>query len=72
MLWFLFPGFFFTRFRLQDAVGHGLQPHPGDVPGQVVQGVAVDGGGLAECCGHSDEARTIGPWFWKTFILEIM
>lgn len=62
----LCPQFLYARFGLQDAVGHGFQSNRGDVLGQVVQGLALDRGGLTECRGHPDEACAAGPRVWKT------
>lgn len=64
---FLSPGLFLRSFRLQEAVGHGVHASSREVPGHLVQGVAVDGRGFAEGCCHTGEASAFGPWIWKTF-----
>lgn len=47
-----------VRLGLQEGVGHGFQSQPGHVLGEVIQGLAVDGGGLTEGCGHPLKATT--------------
>lgn len=59
------------RTVLQEGVGHGVQSSPRHVLGEIKQGLAVNGGGFAECRGHPLKAGPIGPRVCKTIGFKV-